>query len=170
MIGSWLLLAAAAPAAAAPTAKAAPAAPAAKPAPAVGPIVVQVANVRNARGRVYVALCPQDKFLAKSCPYEASTPAHPGVTTVVLDHIPPGDWGAQAFHDENGNHEIDRGIFGIPKEGVAFSRDAKIVMGPPKWRDAVFTHGPQSQTITFKLRYFTGPGSPEAWAEEHPGQ
>jgi hypothetical protein len=53
---------------------------------------------------------------------------------------------------------------------VGFSRDAKIVMGPPKWRDAVFTHGTQSQTIGFKLRYFTGPGSPEAWAEEHPGQ
>lgn len=155
------MMAAAAPAAAAPSAKATP---------AVGPVVVQVANVRNTHGRVYVALCPQDKFLAKSCPYEASAPARPGVTTVVIERVPPGDWGAQAFQDENGNHEIDRGIFGIPKEGVGFSRDAKIVMGPPKWRDAVFTHGTGSQTIALKLRYFTGPGSPEAWAEEHPGQ
>lgn len=156
MIAALLILAAAAPAAVA--------APGAKP----GPVVVQVGNVRNTHGRVYVALCPMNQFLAKSCPYEASAPAHPGVTTVVIEHVPPGDWGAQAFQDENGNHEIDRGIFGIPKEGVGFSRDAKIVMGPPKWRDAVFTHGAQSQTIGFKLRYFTGPGSPEAWAEEHP--
>jgi uncharacterized protein (DUF2141 family) len=145
------------------------AAPAAVP-PKGGAVVVQVANVRNARGRVLVALCPQNEFLAKTCPYEGSAPAHPGVTTVVIDHVPPGDWGAQAFLDENGNREIDRGLFGIPKEGVGFSRDAKIVMGPPKWRDAVFPHGAQAQTITFKLRYFTGPDSPEAWAEEHPGK
>lgn len=134
------------------------------------PVVVQVANVRNARGRVHVALCPQDKFTATTCPYEASAPAKPGVTTVVIEHVPAGDWAAQAFHDENGNREVDRGLFGIPKEGVGFSRDAKIVMSPPKWRDAVFTHGAVSQTITFKLRYFTGPGSPEAWAEQNAGK
>ncbi|MDE1915645.1 MAG: DUF2141 domain-containing protein [Sphingomonadales bacterium] len=135
-----------------------------------GPVVVQVANVRNSRGRVYVALCPKDKFLADTCPYEASAPARPGVTTVVIEHVPAGEWGAQAFHDENGNHEIDRGFLGIPKEGVGFSRDARIVLGPPKWRDAVFTHGAERQGIGFKLRYFTGPGSPEAWAEEHPAK
>ena len=139
--------------------------------PAVGaPVVVQVANVRNGVGRVHVALCPKDKFLATTCPYEASAPAHPGVTTVVIDHVPPGEWAAQAFHDENGNQEIDRGLFGIPKEGVGFSRDAKIVFGPPKWHDAVFTHGAEKQVIGFKLRYFMGPASPEAWAEAHAGK
>jgi uncharacterized protein (DUF2141 family) len=139
-------------------------------APSGAPVVVQVANVRNTRGRVEVALCPKDKFLAKSCPYEGSAPAHPGTVTVVIEHVPPGEWAVQAFHDENGNKEIDQGLFGIPKEGVGFSRDAHIVLGPPKWRDAVFTHGAERQVIGFKLRYFTGPGSPEAWAEEHPGK
>jgi uncharacterized protein (DUF2141 family) len=134
------------------------------------PVVVQVTNVRNNRGRVQVALCPKDKFLGKTCPYEGSAPAHPGTVTVVIDHVPPGEWGAQAFHDENGNKEIDQGLFGIPKEGVGFSRDAKIVFGPPKWRDAVFTHGADRQVIGFKLRYFTGPGSPEAWAEQNAGK
>ena len=135
------------------------------------PLVVQVTNVRNSRGRVIVALCPKDKFLAtNSCPYESSAPAHPGTVTVVIDHVPPGEWGAQAFHDENNNREIDQGLFGIPKEGVGFSRDAKIMFGPPKWRDAVFTHGTEKQTIGFKLRYFTGPGSPEAWAEQNAGK
>lgn len=138
--------------------------------PSGAPVVVQVANVRNTRGRVIVALCPKEKFLADTCPYEGSAPAHPGVTTVVVEHVPPGEWAAQAFHDENNNREIDRGFLGIPKEGVGFSRDARIVMGPPKWRDAVLTHGVERQAIGFKLRYFAGPGSPEAWAEEHPAK
>ncbi len=133
-------------------------------------MVVQVGNVRNSVGRIYVALCPKDKFLAETCPYEASAPAHPGVTTVVIEHVPPGEWAAQAFHDENGNKEIDRALFGIPKEGVGFSRDAKITFGPPKWRDAVFTHGAERQGIAFNLRYFMGPGSPEAWAKAHAGK
>ncbi|WP_068087320.1 DUF2141 domain-containing protein [Novosphingobium rosa] len=134
------------------------------------PLVVQVGNVRNAHGRVIVAICPQDKWLAENCAISGSVPAHPGVTTVTIEHVPPGEWGAQAFLDENGNTEIDRGIFGIPKEGVGFSRDAKIVMSPPKWRDAVFNHGAAAQTISFSLRYFTGPKSPEEWRKEKGGQ
>lgn len=134
------------------------------------PLVVQVGNVRNARGHVIVAICPQDKFLADNCAISGKVPAHPGVTTVTIEHVPPGEWAAQAFHDENNNGEIDRGIFGIPKEGVGFSRDAKIVMSPPKWRDAVFTHGNAPQTISFSLRYFMGPKSPEEWRKEKGGQ
>jgi len=116
---------------------------------------------------VRVAVCPRDKFLADACPYTASAPAHAGTTRVVVENVPPGDYAAQGFHDENGNDEIDRGLFGIPKEGVGFSRDARIAMSPPKWADAVFSHGGKAQAITFRLRYFMGPGSPQAWAREH---
>jgi uncharacterized protein (DUF2141 family) len=87
---------------------------------------------------------------------------------VVIDHLPPGDYAAQVFHDENDNNAVDRGIFGIPREGVGFSRDARIGLGPPKWRDAAFSHGAQPQSIRLSLRYFMGPGSPEAWQLRHP--
>ena len=137
--------------------------------PAASAVVVQVANVRNSRGRVHVALCPRDKFLGHACAIEGSAPAHPGVTTVTLEGVPPGDYAAQAFHDENDNRKVDQGIFGIPKEGVGFSRDARIAFGPPKWADAVITHGDSRQTLHLALRYFMGPGGPDAWARsEHP--
>jgi uncharacterized protein (DUF2141 family) len=74
--------------------------------------------------------------------------------------VPPGEYAAQAFLDENGNGEVDRGLFGIPKEGVGFSRDARIRLSPPKWRDAVFTHRAQPEVIRFDLRYFMGPSGP----------
>ena len=66
----------------------------------------------------------------------------------------------------NNNREIDRAIFGIPKEGVGFSRDARIHMGPPKWAEAVFHHD-GAQVIHFALRYFMGPSGPEAWVKAH---
>ena len=117
------------------------------------PITIEVTNVRNDKGRVHVAFCPKDKFLGKTCPYEASAPAHTGTTLVSVPGVPPGEYAAQSFHDENGNKDIDRNLFGIPKEGVGFSRDARIKMGPPKWAEAVFTHGAQPQAIHFAMRY-----------------
>ena len=133
---------------------------------ATSSVTVEVTNVRNDHGHVIVALCPREKFLATSCPYSASAPAHPGTTTVVIEGVAPGDWAAQSFHDENNNREIDRAIFGIPKEGVGFSRDARIHMGPPKWAEAVFHHD-GAQVIHLALRYFMGPSGPEAWAKAH---
>lgn len=132
------------------------------------PILVEVDNVRNDRGVVRVSICPKARFLADSCPWTANAPAHAGTTRVLIEHLPPGDYAAQVFHDENANDEVDRGIFGIPKEGVGFSRDARIGLGPPKWRDATFSHGAQAQTIRLALRYFMGPSGPEEWQQRHP--
>jgi uncharacterized protein (DUF2141 family) len=129
---------------------------------AMGSITVEVGNVRNSRGHVIVDVCPQDKFLGDGCPYHGEAPAHPGVTTVVIPHVPPGTFAAQAFHDENDNGETDRGLFGIPKEGVGFSRNARIRLGPPKWREAEFVHQARPEVIRFDLRYFMGPSGPPA--------
>ena len=132
------------------------------------PIVVQVHNVRNGHGRVRVSVCPHQRFLAETCPWYADAPAQAGTTTVTVPGVPPGEYAVQAFHDENENDRIDRGLFGVPREGVGFSRDARIVFGPPAWRDAVFAHAGAAQTIGFSLRYFMGPGSPAAWKQRYP--
>ena len=118
------------------------------------PLTVDVAGVRNARGRVRIDVCPQAKFLDDGCPWHTSVPARAGTTTLVIEDLPPGDYAIQAFHDANNNDEMDRGLFGIPKEGFGFSRDAKIVLTPPKWKDAVFSHGPTAQKQVLHLRYW----------------
>ena len=127
---------------------------------AVGSITVEVGNIRNNRGKVVVDICPQKKFLDDGCPYHAEAPAKAGITTVTVPNVPAGEFAAQAFHDENGNGEIDRGLFGIPKEGVGFSRNAPIRLSPPKWRDAVFSHRAQPEHIRFDVRYFMGASGP----------
>ena len=114
-------------------------------------IVVQ--NVRNAHGRVHVSLCRQEEFL-KECALRGEAIAQAGNVTIQIANVPPGHYAAQAFHDENDNHKVDRGFLGIPKEGVGFSNDARIWMGPPKFREAAFDHGATRQQIRFSLRYF----------------
>lgn len=135
------------------------AAAAAEPA-GTGSITIEVGNVRNSRGKVFVDICPQNRFLEDTCAYHAEVPAHAGTTMVTVHNVPAGEYAAQAFHDENNNGEVDRGLFGIPKEGVGFSRDARIVFSPPKWRDAYFVHQARPEQIHFKLRYFTGEKGP----------
>jgi len=131
------------------------------PAP-TGNLTVRVTNVRNARGYVHIDICPQASFLQDNCPYAASMPARPGVTIVTAHGLPAGRYAVQAFHDENDNHKVDRALFGIPREGIGFSNDAPIRLGPPKWADAVFTFNGTDQTIELKTRYFLGPSGPAA--------
>lgn len=121
-----------------------------------GTLHVTVDNVRGTKGRVHVDLCTEAQFL-KDCPIAADIAARPGVSVVTLNGVRPGRYAAQVFYDENGNHKVDRALFGLPKEGVGFSRDARIGLGPPKWQDAVIDYDGHEQTIRLRLRYFIGP-------------
>jgi uncharacterized protein (DUF2141 family) len=137
------------------------AAPVPGPAADGNTVTIRVTNVRNAKGRLHVDLCPQATFLKDGCPFSASTPAQTPVTTVVVHNVPPGHYAAQLFHDENGNDKMDRGLFGIPKEGVAFSHDALRAMAPPRWDDAQFAYSGGAQALQVKLRYYLGPAGPQ---------
>ena len=132
--------------------------------PAAGPVgttvTVQIANIRNAKGNVHVDLCTRGQFLTEECTYHATVRAVGGTTTLVVPNVMPGRYAAQGTHDENQNGKVDRALFGIPKEGVGFSNDAKIRFSPPKFDEAAFTVGPAPATIRFSLRYFLGPSGP----------
>ena len=145
----------------APLAIAATPAPLPAPSPDAGTLTIHVTNVRNAKGRIHIDLCPQAAFLKDGCPFATSAPAQSPVTTVVMKGVAPGHYAAQLFHDENGNDKMDRGLFGIPKEGVAFSRDALKAMAAPKWADAEFVFPGAAQQIQVKMRYLLGQPGPQ---------
>ena len=130
---------------------------------ATGSVTVNIGNVRSSRGTVMIDICPQNKFLDDTCAYHGEAPARAGTTVVTVQGVPAGEYAIQAFHDENSNGEVDRAMLGIPREGVGFSRDARIGLGPPKWRDAYFVHQGRAEVLRFRLRYFMdnkGPNPP----------
>lgn len=128
--------------------------------PGSGTLTINVDNVRVAKGRVHVDICPEAKFLKEDCPWSGNARAQVGVTSVSVGNLPAGRYAVQAFLDENSNGDVDRGLFGIPKEGVGFSNNAKIRLGPPKFAEAAFTFNGGAQAIHLNLRYFTGPKGP----------
>lgn len=116
-------------------------------------LIVHVTEVRSVSGSVHVDICTMGQFL-KSCTHSGAAPAVLGTTDVIVRNLPPGRYAAQVFHDKNGNGEVDRRLFGIPKEGIGFSNDARISFGPPKFADAAFTYNGGVQSIALRLRYF----------------
>ena len=115
---------------------------------------IVVTHVRAASGKVHLDLCRQAEFL-KKCAISVEAPAVRGTTVIKLANVEPGDYAVQATYDQNGNGKVDRALFGIPKEGVGFSNDAPIKLGPPKWKDAVFTIT-CDKSVALRLRYFMG--------------
>jgi uncharacterized protein (DUF2141 family) len=114
---------------------------------------IVVEGVKGQRGHIRVDVCPMSDFL-KVCRYGGVAPATPGVTTVIVKDLPPGTYAAQAYQDGNDNLSVDRNILGLPTEGVGFSNNAPIRLGPPSFGSAAFNYAGGEQTISFKLRHF----------------
>jgi uncharacterized protein (DUF2141 family) len=132
-------------------------------APTGGTLTVEVFNVRAARGSVRIDVCPSGQFLTDHCPWHGAVPARVGTTSVTVTGLPAGRYAVQAYLDENDDSKVDRGMFGLPKEGIGFSNDAKVVLGPPKFNAAAFDFDGISGVIKLKLRYFLGPSGPMGW-------
>ncbi|SFG00702.1 Uncharacterized conserved protein, DUF2141 family [Novosphingobium sp. CF614] len=123
------------------------------PASAQGPVEVVITNVRDSTGMLSVMLCLEPQWL-KICPIKASAPARAGTTIVAFAGVPPGRYGAIAFHDRNRNGKADRNFLGIPTEDIGFSNNALKRLAPPRFADAAFQHAAEEQRLTFAMKRF----------------
>ena len=119
-----------------------------------GDLTIAVTNVASSDGQVRVAVCTVETFLERHCPYNGSAPAVAGETEVRVEGVAPGGYAVQAFHDANGNADLDRSFLGLPEEGVGFSRDAPMRFGPPDFEDAQISIGQEDAKASLRLRYF----------------
>ncbi len=115
-------------------------------------VEIAVTGVVQARGHIHVELCTQDTFLKPNCPYVGSAAATPGATVVKIAGVPPGQYAAQVFHDENDDGEIKRNFLGIPTEPIGFSNDAPLHLRGPRFTEAAFAVEHGVEKITLKLR------------------
>jgi uncharacterized protein (DUF2141 family) len=115
-------------------------------------VQVAVTGVPEARGHVRVELCTHDTFLTESCPYQGAAPAQVGSTVVTIAEVPPGEYAAQAFHDDTDQGVVHQNFLGIPRERIGFSNDAPVRLHGPRFTEAAFFVGNEVRGITFRLR------------------
>jgi uncharacterized protein (DUF2141 family) len=114
---------------------------------------VTVRGLRSADGAVAIALFDEgarfderEGAIRKAYLTIAGGEAHWSV-----EGLPPGDYALLAYHDENGNGELDFRPLGIPKEPIAVSNGAKRLLGPPRFESAKFAVDSATSSVTLEL-------------------
>ena len=113
-----------------------------------------IEGLRSDKGDIRLGLFVKEGWLddGKEVGHAIEKAALP-VTRIVLHDVAPGIYGIAVFHDENGNGKHDTNFLGLPLEGYGFSRDAPIMLGPPKFDDAKFELTDRGAEVRFKMRY-----------------
>lgn len=103
-------------------------------------------------GAVMVALYDSEAAWSGGAPVaQMRIDAASGAPTAVFRGLPAGTYGAKAFHDVDGDGEMDMNPFGVPTEPFAFSNNAAGNMGPASWEDASFpVAGDVAQTLNIR--------------------
>lgn len=116
-------------------------------------VVVEVRGFRSDGGKALVALFATRKGFpdkAAQALRRAEVTIRKGTARAVFERLPPGTYAVSVLHDEDGNRAMKTGLFGIPKEGYGFSRDARGTFGPPGFGDASFALR-AAKTITARI-------------------
>ena len=123
-------------------------------------LAIEVRGVRSGEGRLFVAVhSPEtrDTFPAGAGMVAGlQQRAHPGSIRFVLRDLPPGRYAVNAFHDEDGNGELDTNLLGIPSEGYGFANDPPSTFGPADFESAAVVLGNVPARAVMTLSY---PGS-----------
>jgi len=100
---------------------------------------VQVHGGNEHVGQVIVSLFSSaenflnDPFIQQRRPIENA-----GSATILFEGLAEGEYAVAVIYDEDGDGELNTGLFGIPSEKVGFSNDAKGLFGPPSFTKAAF--------------------------------
>ena len=129
--------------------------PGAAPAP-TGAVDVRIEGVRSAKGLVRACLT-RDPASFPHCEHDPdarkqSVPAAAAVTMHFGD-LAPGMYAITVLHDANANAKPDM-FLGIPREGIGFSRNPRLITGPPSFASARFHVAAEPVAETVTLKYF----------------
>jgi uncharacterized protein (DUF2141 family) len=119
-------------------------------------LVVQVDGVESSKGLMAVTLYPDDpdRFLKHHGSLKVVRVAARAPTTDVCLYLPgPGGYGIAVYHDENGNHHLDKSGF-LPAEGSGLSNNPKVnLFHLPALKNSRFVTHAGDNRIEIRLRY-----------------
>ncbi|MGZ9003540.1 MAG: DUF2141 domain-containing protein [Burkholderiales bacterium] len=120
-------------------------------------IHVKILNIRNSTGTVACALFESPEgFPTEFLRFATNIMVikiRAAQARCDFEDIPAGKYALAVVHDENMNGKLDTNAFGIPREGYAFSNNAKGLLGPPSFSAASFAYDGQNVDLTIGLNY-----------------
>jgi uncharacterized protein (DUF2141 family) len=113
-----------------------------------GDLTIEVSGITPGHGKIYVAVYDRPETFPTAGRQRAGRILEATGQSLVVHFkdLPPGEYAAVAFEDENGNGKLDKNFLGIPKEPYGFSNGARGSAGPPKFSAAAVTLNPDGTT------------------------
>lgn len=117
-------------------------------------LTVELTGVQHERGQMRVGLYSDPKTFRKEAQALAvkTAPAIAGEVQLRFEDLPAGRYAIMAYHDEDGNGELNRRFGMFPAEGYGLSNNPQV-SGPPTFEECAFTVPGGGDRLRIELRY-----------------
>jgi len=120
-------------------------------------LTIHVSGIDSTAGEIRLALFDQaqgfpneaSRLLGKAV--DASSADASGKVTFRINDVVPRTYAIAAYHDHNGNQQLDTSFLGFPTEPYAISNGIRARLGPPKFDDARFEKRDGDMAINITL-------------------
>jgi len=103
-------------------------------------IVVKVTGIESSEGLIQIGLYnSESSFPVYEKVYKGVFPkANKSGVSYTFKNVPAGTYAVAVYHDENSDKELNKNLFGAPKENYGFSNNKFGTFGPPDFKDVSF--------------------------------
>jgi uncharacterized protein (DUF2141 family) len=119
-------------------------------------LTVVVSNVTSNAGNVILGLFDSAAAFPKTLTRGVTTAAAgrdaEGRVTLVLRDVAPGSYALSAYHDLDGNGQLNTNLMGMPTEPYGFANNARGSFGPPSFQAARVALPEQGLSIELKVQ------------------
>jgi uncharacterized protein (DUF2141 family) len=124
-----------------------------------GNLTVTIDGLKSQKGQVCLSVFSSsqgfpnknDRALAIQCVKLAGSSP-----TATFGNLKAGNYAIAVIHDANSDSKLNSNAFGIPTEGFGFSRNPKILTGPPKFADSSVLVVGASTDVQIQMQYLFG--------------
>lgn len=117
-------------------------------------LIVQVSGFKYDRGQAVANLFREGDDIFGKPHARVAAPIVQGKSTLVFAHLPLGAYAVTAFHDENGNNDLDHNILRFPAEPLGFSNAFRLSLfsGMPSFEKLRFVFDAASKPLEITVK------------------
>ena len=122
----------------------------------IATIIVHITGFRNNKGVARITLFDKKKGFPnkyKLALAYGDSPIQDSVSQFIFHKVVYGKYSIGVFHDEDSNGKLKSNIIGMPREGIGVSNNVRASMGPPKFKDCLFSVDSDTVEVTIDLNY-----------------